>query len=312
MIKIKMTCNWMSGRDLCNYWNKFTDGDYTCSKNNTDFKMFGEELSMDDADYIVVVNNCSEYISDQNLSKTIFMKMEPVFYTDFWENINSGLLKAKIVHGNDNPGDVSTNLVKCNPFEWLISKTKTELITSNYSENKIQGNRISSVISGKQNDEGHKIRLGFALYAQKFLDWDNYGNCGSEQFPWNNFLGSIQNKEDALIPYKYSFNCENNFLKGYVGEKLLDCILCETLCFYCGCPNIADFIDPRAFVNLDLGRLDSSDMEKKKKWDAAIQIIKNAIHSNLWEERLLYIKAEKRKILENTNLFSNIINIINI
>lgn len=305
-----MMCNWMSGRDLCDYWNKFTDGNYTCRKNNKIFKMFGEELSLDEADYIVVVNNCYEFISDQNLLKTIFLKMEPIFYTDFWKNINSNLLKAKIVHGNDNLEDTHKNLIRCNAFEWFISKTKNELLASDYSKDKNKGNIISSVISGKQNDEGHKIRINFALYAQQFFEWNNYGNYNSEYLPWNNFLGSVNNKEDALIPYKYSFNCENNFITGYVGEKLLDCILCETLCFYCGCPNVTDFIDSNAFVQLDLGNSNSSKFEKKEKWDVAIATIKEALDNNLWETRLPYIKAEKKKILEETNILSNIINII--
>lgn len=313
IIKIKMMCNWMSGTELCNYWNKFTDGNHTYSKNDISIKIYGEELSLEDADFIVVVNNTNDYIiTNENLSKTIFMKMEPIFYSNFWKNINSRFLKAKIVHGNDfeENENTSSKLIKCNPFEWFISKTRTELLSSNYSKNKNKENRISSILSGKQIDEGHKIRIKFALYAQNFFNWDNYGNYNSDKLPWNNFCGLVKNKEDALIPYKYSFNVENNFIEGFVGEKLLDCILCETLCFYYGCPNVDKFINPNAFVQLDLGREDNSEFEQTEKWNIAIDVIKKAIEENLWEKRLFHIKNEKKRILEETNLCSKIFNII--
>lgn len=313
IFKIKMMCNWMTGSGLCDYWNKFTDGDYIYTKNNKSIKIFGENLNSEEADYIIVVNDSGDFVvNNENLSKTIFMKMEPIFCSDFWKNIDPTLLKAKIVHGCDYTSSVDkfNNVIQCNPFEWFISKTKNELMLSDYSSEKVKGNTISSVLSGKQNDEGQRIRINFALHAQQFFDWNNYGNYNSELLPWNNFMGSIKNKEDALIPYKYSFNVENNFIVGYVGEKLLDCILCETLCFYYGCPNVSDFIDSRAFVQLDLGRESDSDFERERKWKIAIEIIKRAIYENWWEKRLHFIKIEKKKILEETNMFSKIINIL--
>jgi hypothetical protein len=36
---------------------------------------------------------------------------------------------------------------------------------------------------------------------------------------------------------------ENNFERNYITEKLWEPILCETLVFYYGCPNITDYIN---------------------------------------------------------------------
>lgn len=311
-LKIKMMCSWMTGKELCEYWNKLTDGNYTYTKNSREIKIFGEELSFEDADYIIVVNNSSDYLlNENNLSKTIFIKMEPVFVSDFWKNIDSHLLKAKIVHGPDNPSNnvQAPNVLSRNLFEWLISISRKELETSDYSTMKIKENRVSSVISGKTHDEGQKIRIDFALFAQQFIEWDNFG-FNSHMIPWKNYLGSIEHKEEAIIPYKYSFNCENTFIDGYVTEKLIDCILCETLCFYYGCPNVVDFIDEDAFVLLDLGRENDSDEEKQLKWKKAVDLMIEAFETNLWEKRLPYIKAEKKKILGETSIFPTISNIL--
>jgi hypothetical protein len=309
-VKIKMMCNWMSGKELCEYWNKLTDGNHTYSKNNKEIKIFGEELSCDDADYIIVINNSNDYTySEKNLSKTIFAKMEPIFISNFWKNIDSCFLKAKIVHGSDD--SPAKNVINRNLLEWLISIPKNELEKSDYAERKlkIKENRISSIISGKNQDEGQKIRINFALFAQNYMEWDNFGR-NSHLIPWKNYFGPIEQKEKALIPYKYSFNCENMFINGFVTEKLIDCILCETLCFYYGCPNVKDFINEKAFVFLDLGHEDDYPEERHKKWVKAVEKINNAIENNLWEKRLPYIKAEKKKILLETSMFPTFFNII--
>jgi len=309
-IKIKMMCNWMSGKELCEYWNKLTDGNYTYSKNNKEIKIFGEDLSCDDADYIIVINNSNDYVySEKNLYKTIFAKMEPIFVSDFWKHIDGRFLKAKIVHGSDDPP--TKNVINRNLLEWLISIPRKELEKSDYSQrkSKIKENRISSVISGKNQDEGQKIRINFALFAQNYMEWDNFGH-NSHSIPWKNYLGSIEQKEKALIPYKYSFNCENNFINGFVTEKLIDCILCETLCFYYGCPNVTDFINENAFVLLDLGRENDSCEERQKLWIKAVEKINDAIKNNLWEKRLSNIKAEKKRILLETSMFPTIFNLI--
>lgn len=316
-VKLKMMCNWISGNELCEYWNKLTDGNYTFSKNNKEIKIFGEDLSCEEADYIIVVNNSNDYVlSEKILSKTIFVKMEPIFVSDFWKNIDASFLKAKIVHGSDDPP--AKNVINHNLLEWFISISRKELENSDYSRrtsstgyfvDKIKENRISSVISGKNQDEGQKIRIEFALFAQDYLEWDNFGH-NSHLIPWKNYLGSIEQKEKALIPYKYSFNCENTFLNGYVTEKLIDCILCETLCFYYGCPNVVDFIDERAFVLLDLGRENDSIEERRVKWINATEKIKDSIKNNLWEKRLPNIKAEKKRILQETSMFPTICNLL--
>jgi hypothetical protein len=94
------------------------------------------------------------------------------------------------------------------------------------------------------------------------------------------------NKDIGITPYKYYFMGENNEEFNFMTEKIWEPLLTESLCFYWGCPNLSDYIDPLAYVKLDLNNFDGS-----------FKIIKNAIENNLWEQRLETIKKEKQKVL---------------
>ena len=107
-------------------------------------------------------------------------------------------------------------------------------------------------------------------------------------------------KDDSLLPYKYSFNCENHSIKNYCTEKLIDGILSETLTFYSGCYNVKDYIDEKAFVYLEL-----SNFEKD------YQTIKTAIEEDWWSQRLPFIKEAKKKILNDLQFFPRLHKIIN-
>jgi len=280
---VKLVYNYESGSKLCQIWNKMTDGNFTFKCEEKSIKLVGDETSFKDADFIVVVNGGIEP-NPIFFYKTIFFKMEPVFVDYRWLNVGTWpILDIFGSHGIEQIKD------SFNALEWHLNKTRSELLTLQIKKTK--KNTISSIISGKTMSPGHIIRLEFALFAQNFFDWDAYGNWNSQKRNWNNFLGSPEYKDDTLFPYKYSFTCENNFMNNYVTEKLVDCILAETLCFYDGAPNVENIIDPRAYIKLDL-----------KNPVKAIEIMKRAINDNEYEKRLPFIKFEKEKIIRYTSL----------
>jgi len=99
-------------------------------------------------------------------------------------------------------------------------------------------------------------------------------------------------KQRGILPYKYYFMCENNAEYNFITEKLWEPILCESLCFYWGCPNVSDYINPLAYVQLDMNDFEGS-----------YQIMKEAVKNNLWLERLPYIQEAKRLILNKYGFF---------
>ena len=66
-----------------------------------------------------------------------------------------------------------------------------------------------------------------------------------------------------------------------------------------GDARIGQYIDPRAFISLDLDDLEGS-----------ARTIEDAIESNAWERRLDIIRREKRRLLEEYQLFPTLERIV--
>ena len=172
---------------------------------------------------------------------------------------------------------------------------KTELFE------KTKDNVISSICSSKYFDEGHIARIDFLKFLEEKgnVQLDIYSQDNTHCF--TNYRGQLPMiyKSNGLKQYKYYFMIENNFEKNYITEKLWEPILCETLVFYYGCPNVTDYVDPMAFVQLDI-----TDFEK------SYQIIKQAINEDWWSQRINIIRQEKHRILNELSFFPTIDKII--
>ena len=162
---------------------------------------------------------------------------------------------------------------------------------------------ISSICGSKYFDEGHIARIDLLRYIEQKdpnmqIDIFNQDNAHNLK----NYKGKLafDAKSRGMIQYKYYFMMENNFERNYMTEKIWEPILCESLCFYYGCPNLSDYINPLAYVELDI-----TDFEK------SYQIIKTAIAEDWWSQRIDVIRREKQKILNNLAFFPTIYNIIN-
>ena len=101
-------------------------------------------------------------------------------------------------------------------------------------------NKLCSIIaSGKTELVGHILRHSTVDWIRKnTLAVDVLGR-GYQPF---------EKKEDGLLLYNYSVIIENCQESDYFSEKLLDCILCNTIPIYWGCPNISDYFDITGFL----------------------------------------------------------------
>ena len=284
---ILITCNWCSSKDLCNLWDKMSQGN--CKWNNIQL------VSEEPADFYCVINKPNEDLSKIiDLSKTVLFRMEPYMekhpnqWTLEWANpdINTLLFCGR-------------HELHFNNIEWHLSKTYNELKTEKINKDIQLNNILSTVLSDKYVDIGHQKRVDFIKFLEtKKLTVDVFGG---NRFNWKTYKGSLKShqKDDALFPYKYTFNCENHSIKNYCTEKLYDGILAECLVFYSGCYNIRDIIDERAFVYLEL-----SNFEKD------YNTIKTAIKEDWWSMRIPYIREAKTKILNELQFFPRLEKII--
>lgn len=277
--RVKMICNWASSQNLCNEINHMTQG-------NLEWNNLQLTSENDDIDYYVILNNPG---SDRNYdpAKTIIIQLEPWCYdeTQNWGVKTWGEWaepsEEKFMHVRTHRTHVNT------PF-WQLGATYTDFKTKPITKT---FNHVSSICSSKYFDPGHIKRIDFIKYVESKNDSvvkiDVYNHDNKHNF--RNYMGPHppKNKDAGITPYKYYFMAENNQEKNFITEKIWEPLLTETLCFYWGCPNISDWVDPRAYVVLDL-----DDFEK------SFQIMKTAIMEDWWSDRLEVIRKEKQKLLD--------------
>ncbi len=290
-IRIKLMCNWCTSKQLCVEWSPM------CHQN---YRWQNLEITWDNKhiDYYVIVNRppANEYFVPE---KTIVFQMEPWVLNT---SSNWGV-KTWGKWAEPDPAKflaVRGRKTKChNNAYWQLELTCRQLERLTYLPKK---DIVSSICSSKYFDEGHIHRIDFLkfLEAKGDVKLNIYNKDNKHMF--KNYKGRLTpgiDKSKGIVPFKYYFMVENNYEPDFITEKLWEPILCESLVFYYGCPNTSDYIDDRAYVQLDM-----HDFEK------SYQIVKQAIAEDWWSQRIEYIRTEKKKILNELAFFPTIQSII--
>lgn len=273
LIRVKMLCNWCTSEELCKQWSKMAEHNYTWKN----IQMTWE----DECDYYVVINSTEE---PHDPARTIVYQMEPwvkditkqwgVKTWGKWIEPNCAFIRGRKTE-------------HLNTIQWLVEQTY------NQWKEPIQKTKLMSTIcTSKYWDEGHILRINMLKeFEKRGLSIDIYGKENTHQFAQYKGALSETEKSKGMLPYQYYFMIENSFEKNYATEKIWEPILSESLCFYYGCKNLSEHIDERAYVQLD------------KNIDVSYQLIQKAIKENWYKERLPYIKAAKRDILNRLYFF---------
>lgn len=101
--------------------------------------------------------------------------------------------------------------------------------------------RLSWITSNIGHLPGHRRRLAFLNELRKHVEFDLYGRG----------FTPIDDKWDALAPYRYSIAFENTVAPLYFTEKVMDCFVCQTMPFYCGSLDLARYFPEDSFVAID-------------------------------------------------------------
>ena len=130
----------------------------------------------------------------------------------------------------------------------------------------------------------HSKRLDFSRQLQKDLpELDVFGHG------WR----KIDDKAEALRPYRYHIVVENHIAPHHLTEKLPDAFLGFTLPFYHGAPNASDYFPKDSFIPIDI-----------TNYSATLDIIKSHIAGNEFEDRLPYIREARKRVFTDLNIFS--------
>jgi hypothetical protein len=150
---------------------------------------------------------------------------------------------------------------------------------------------LSVLTSDKQITPGHQRRLAFVeALRQRF---------GDEIDVFGRGIRTVEDKWDAIAPYKYHVVIENGQFPDYWTEKLSDTLYAGAYPFYDGCPNIGDY-----FPDTVLTRLNTTD------FGTAIAQIEQGIEQNRFEATVSERQEAVRSLLNEYNLFPTLEKII--
>ena len=291
-VKLKMLCNWCSSEQLCKEWSTMYDKRW----NHIQMTSSNDPREID---YYVIIN--SPQAGDQYVrEKTIVFQMEP-WVADPAKNWGVKTWGEWATPDASTFFKVFTHKTHLNNVQWQIDYPFS---SEPVKQDKL--NKIAAICSQKNFDEGHILRNNFIRYLEanaveanavdanavesNIIDiWgrENYQQC-------RRYKGVVpaENKYNVYANYKYCLAVENNNEHNYATEKIWESILCESLCFYWGCPNLEDYIDAKAFVRLPL-----------EDPAAALHIVQQALSEDWWSQRIGVIKQMKEKIVKELGFF---------
>lgn len=269
---------------------------------NNDYKFDKLRLVKSTEDYDFIVTNFGFPDFDPDIAKTkgIIIQSEPRWF-------RKALFPSNLVdpvEGKDCYKLFSISKYHSLDFHWAeFTSTYTEIKDRYLDLDKIHRIKFVSVISNKfvEGIEGlnYLKRVKFLQYLDKLDNWSFYGRLFKEFDQYDttkilmqlsNFRGPCQNKESILMDSLYNFDAENCCEENYFTEKAFGGILCTSLTFYDGCPNLEKFIDPRCFIRINLNNMDES-----------LEIVKRSIFDNEFGKRLGFISTYKQILIRKFN-----------
>jgi hypothetical protein len=105
-------------------------------------------------------------------------------------------------------------------------------------------------------------------------------------------MGHLDNKADAIDPYKYHLVIENHSCPHHWTEKLADAYLGYSLPIYFGCTNPGDYFPEDSFAWIDI-----------RNYETSLAKIRSLIANDDYETRLPSIIEARRRVLEEYATF---------
>jgi hypothetical protein len=144
---------------------------------------------------------------------------------------------------------------------------------------------MSVICSDKAFTPAHRRRLELVKALQ-----DHFGNR-------LDFFGrgirDLEDKAEALLPYRYHVTLENTDACDGWTEKLADAFLAETFPIYWGCRNAEDYFPPDSFARIPMD-----------DHAAAIGIIEKIIAGGVADAARPAVQEAKRRVLYEHNIFA--------
>lgn len=113
---------------------------------------------------------------------------------------------------------------------------------------------VSFVCGAKRLLEGHDLRQRLWLRQQEIRIPHEFWISSRDPIPpvdRNPVLPEASAAKSRVFRWQFHICAENCRITNYFSEKLVDCLVTGTVPIYRGCPNIADFFDPRGMISFE-------------------------------------------------------------
>jgi glycosyltransferase involved in cell wall biosynthesis/GR25 family glycosyltransferase involved in LPS biosynthesis len=267
-----LVADWTTGAELVRLWSRQSQGD-----GRWDDMVLTDA---DDPDYWLILNHPGSEVVELDPARTIVAPMEP-----------AAAMADSSVCAQPDPRrflQVRTRDHFPNALEWHLDVDATALLTQPIEKTA----DLSTVISGRAQDPGQRLRLAFVRHLEVAgIPIDVFGRDPLDGVSQHRGPLPAFDKRAGIFPYRYTFAAENHAEPNYFTEKIIDAVLGEAVCFYWGCPNLEDHLDPDVFIRLPL-----------EHPDEARHIVERAIAEDEWTRRIDAIRVEKRRIIEHEQI----------
>ena len=178
-------------------------------------------------------------------------------------------------------------MIHANHGDSIFNKTKLNYEFFSNFKNTEKQIELSVICSNKQNTENHKLRVEFLKILK---------NHFKDNLEWfGNGFNKIENKFEVISNSKYHIVLENDSKHKLISEKLYDAEFGLYFPMYYGAPNINDYFDKNSLKTININDVNGS-----------ISTIENVIKNNLYEKNLSLLTIEKKKVLNDYNLYNRI------
>ncbi|MGI6394062.1 MAG: glycosyltransferase family 10 domain-containing protein [bacterium] len=151
---------------------------------------------------------------------------------------------------------------------------------------------ISVMTSDKSFTKGHIKRIEFVKKLKEYF--------GDKLDVFGIGFNEVEDKWDALSPYKYAVVVENSSYDDYWTEKLSDAYLSFCYPIYYGCKNIDRYFDKDAMMVIDINDFKGS-----------VEKIEKAMSENYYERYYEKIIEARELVLNKYNIFALMSDFVN-
>jgi hypothetical protein len=144
---------------------------------------------------------------------------------------------------------------------------------------------MSVITSDKVAIKGHRKRLEFVQKLDK--------RFGNEIDIFITSKVELEDKWDAIAPYRYHISIENTVCPDFWTEKLADAYLGLAYPVYHGCPNLERYFPSESFSRIDINDIDGS-----------FRTIESLLRTDNYMERLPALQGAKDLVLDKYNIFA--------